>query len=198
MQMMGTPPPKVATRPEHPKPSPNHTSVKKRPMAPIATHAPFAKKQPATVGPSDGHSIPLKVTGSGSKSELDRVLATFPSKDQELFGKAFRMTFSSDKSKRNIPRARAILDQLRVDHPKNAAIWRTLGYVEISSGNVMGAAPRKAYHQAIDFDPDYGEAHYALAFLYAMTDLTTGRKHFERAISLGVPDERNLGNRFYK
>ena len=46
-------------------------------------------------------------------------------------------------------------------------------------------------------DPDYGEAHYALSFMLTQSDLERGRRHFERAMQLGVPDERNLRGQFY-
>ena len=54
----------------------------------------------------------------------------------------------------------------------------------------------KHYGQAITLEPGYGEAHYALAFLHAMKDRETGKKHYEKALALGVPDVRGL-SRFY-
>jgi tetratricopeptide (TPR) repeat protein len=53
------------------------------------------------------------------------------------------------------------------------------------------------YQKAIELKPDYGEAHYALAFMYAMSDLEKGREHLKRALELGVADERNLVDNFY-
>ena len=41
------------------------------------------------------------------------------------------------------------------------------------------------------------EAHYALAFLYAMNDRETGADHFWRAMELAVPDERGLAEKYY-
>jgi TPR repeat protein len=61
--------------------------------------------------------------------------------------------------------------------------------------NVDGALAD--YKKAVELKPDYGEAHYALAFMYAMGDREKGVEHFKKAMALGVPDERNLGEKFY-
>jgi Tfp pilus assembly protein PilF len=53
------------------------------------------------------------------------------------------------------------------------------------------------YEKAVELDPDYGEAHYALSFMLTQFDVERGRKHFKKAMELGIPDERNLGPRFY-
>jgi hypothetical protein len=53
------------------------------------------------------------------------------------------------------------------------------------------------YRKAVALDPDYGEAHYALSFMLTQFDMAEGRTHFERAMALGVPDERDLGGKFY-
>ena len=41
-------------------------------------------------------------------------------------------------------------------------------------------------------------AHYALAFTLTQTDPATGKRHFQRAMELGVQDARSLGQRFYQ
>ena len=52
------------------------------------------------------------------------------------------------------------------------------------------------YGKAIELEPTYGEAHYALSFLHAMKDRKQGKLHYDKALSLGVPDVRGL-SRFY-
>jgi hypothetical protein len=54
-----------------------------------------------------------------------------------------------------------------------------------------------AYRKAVALDPDYGEAHYALSFTLAISDLAAGKVHFDRAMALGVPDTRDLRGQFY-
>jgi hypothetical protein len=54
------------------------------------------------------------------------------------------------------------------------------------------------YERAVELDPDYGEAHYALAFMLGPTDRERGAVHFARAMELGIDDERNLRERFFE
>jgi Tfp pilus assembly protein PilF len=80
-------------------------------------------------------------------------------------------------------------------NPGFAPGYRVLGYAYLNTGKQSQAL--NAYRKAVDIDPNYGEAHYALAFMYAMGDLAAGTEHFRKAMDLGIPDERDLGSRFY-
>jgi Tfp pilus assembly protein PilF len=54
------------------------------------------------------------------------------------------------------------------------------------------------YEKAVELDPSYGEAHYAIAFMCAATgERQKGVDHYRKAIALGIADERNIGQRFY-
>jgi Tfp pilus assembly protein PilF len=53
------------------------------------------------------------------------------------------------------------------------------------------------YEKAVAADPNYGEAHYALAFMLTQSDMARARTHFDKAMALGVPDERNLREQFF-
>jgi len=84
------------------------------------------------------------------------------------------------------------------DIPETRENLRKLLFFE-SDIEVVGAATtgEEGIQMAIELKPDYGEAHYALAFMYAMNDLDVGRQHFRRAMELGIEDEHALGGQFY-
>ncbi len=148
-------------------------------------------------GPTDDHPLPLKLSGINSIEELRKGIAQ-AGNDQvrKLYEAGFRKTFTADQAKRDYPGAEADLQQAIALAPNFAHAYRALGYAQFNMGfNVEAALDN--YKKAIELDPDYGEAHYALAFMYAMNDLPKGAEHFKRAMELGVQDERGLGERFY-
>jgi tetratricopeptide (TPR) repeat protein len=151
-------------------------------------------------GPTDGNAIPLKVDGLSSAAEMERGKAMTQNADaRALFESGFRKTFTSDQSKRDYQGAVQDLDKAISMDPKFAAAYRARGYAKFNLGfNVQDAMTD--YLKAVELKPDYGEAHYALAFMYAMPgqgDIAKGEEHFKRAMELGVPDERGLKERFY-
>lgn len=147
--------------------------------------------------PVDPENLPLKETGSGSIAELERGRAATRNPDAaECFAHGFRLTFSSDPEKRNFAVARDLFREAIAADPDYAEAYRGLAYAEFNLGFNREAAFEN-YKKAIELKPDYGEAHYALAFLYALDDLERGAEHFEKAMKLGVPDERGLRERYY-
>jgi tetratricopeptide (TPR) repeat protein len=144
-------------------------------------------------------ALPLVLEGSGGLAELTRRKAMLPSELQASFEEAFRLVFTLDRAKRDATRAGAVVATLVAspDKAAQAAGHRLAGYLAINRGfDAPGAIA--AYRQAIAVDPDYGEAHYALAFTLAISDLEAARTHFERAMALGVPDTRQLRAQFFQ
>lgn len=171
------------------------------PMGPVGQMGP-AGGQAGKMGDSaaeQGVEMPLILEGSGSLAELKSRLAKVA--DATLhpqFEEAFRKVFTVNRQSRDNARASAILEPLAASTDKAVAALaeRTLGYVRINSGfDSEGAKVR--YLKAIEHDPEYGEAHYALAFTLAISDLGKGKEHFDRAMALGVPDTRGLRAQFY-
>jgi tetratricopeptide (TPR) repeat protein len=148
-------------------------------------------------GPTDGNALPLKLTGLSSVEELEHGLSmTENAEAKTVFEAGFRKTFTADPTKRDYQGAIPDLEKALALDPKFAAAYRAMGYAKFNMGfNVDGALAD--YKKAIELKPDYGEAHYALAFMYAMADRDKGVEHFKKAMELGVPDERNLGEKFY-
>ncbi|MCC6621190.1 MAG: hypothetical protein IT385_08045 [Deltaproteobacteria bacterium] len=151
-------------------------------------------------GPAEtGVERPLPLEGSGSVAELRARLALIADKAKHApLEEAFRKLFTVDRPARDGARAREILEPLATDaDPKVASLaLRMLGYVSLNSGfDAAGATAR--YQQALALDPEYGELHYALAFVLAISDRTAGKTHFDKAMKLGVPDVRRLGDQFY-
>ena len=139
----------------------------------------------------------LKAKGVGSRAELERVQTTLPDgAERERFVQAFNQVFARDRSQRNPRAAKQILEELRAAHPNVAAIYRVLGYAHVDDGFQVKEA-MAAYAKAIELAPDYGEVHYALAFMYGMMDREKGAPHYRKAVDLGVFDERGIGARFY-
>ncbi|MFO0751152.1 MAG: hypothetical protein U1F43_36590 [Myxococcota bacterium] len=66
-----------------------------------------------------------------------------------------------------------------------ALALRMLGYVALNNG-FDAATATATYEKALALDETYGEAHYALAFVLAISDKEKGKVHFERALALGV------------
>ena len=147
-------------------------------------------------GPTDNHEIALKASGLNSAEEMNRALGGLS--DSELrsdFETAFRSSFSAKQAQRNYPLAVEAAERVVAGNPGFAPGYRVLGYAYFNTGRQSQALT--AYRKSVEIDPGYGEAHYALAFMYAMGDLASGREHFRKAMELGIPDERDLGNRFY-
>lgn len=158
-----------------------------------AAAAPFAAKTPEG---ETGVPMPLPLKGPGSVDELTRRLAKVTDAAAKTsLEQAFRLTFTLDRSKRNPAQAKTLLAPLAQDAVSGATASRILGYVAVSQGFDFAGA-MKHYGAAVAKDADYGEAHYALAFMHVRGDKTAGKQHFERAMSLGVPDTRGIA-RFY-
>ena len=153
----------------------------------------------ATDVPTDGAPVPLKQTGLGSGVELKRELAKLANPQQAAqFETAFRLTFTSDMQKRDYRQAQQILDTLLQAQPRFAPAYRTLAYAEFNMNPTDPSVSMQHYEKAVELDPNYGEAHYAIAFMCAATgEKEKGVGHYKRAMELGVVDERSIGTRFY-
>lgn len=147
--------------------------------------------------PTDDDPLPLKLTGLSSLEELEASAAgTDNPEAREAFMAGYRKTFTADADKRDYAGAERDLGKAVGLDPGFAEAHRALGYARFNLGFDVQAA-MDAYLKSIELRPDYGEAHYALAFMYAMSDLESGKAHFEKAMELGIPDERSLGSRYY-
>ncbi|MBL8786367.1 MAG: hypothetical protein JNJ59_15810 [Deltaproteobacteria bacterium] len=153
----------------------------------------------AAVPAETGVERPLPLEGSGSIAELKARLAKAKDTSKNaILEDAFRKVFTVERAARDTAGAAAALEPLAKDPDTAVASLaeRTLGYTRVQSGfDAEGAKQR--YARAIELDPDYGEAHYAMAFMLAMGDRTQGKVHFDKAIALGVPDTRGLRGQFY-
>lgn len=163
--------------------------------------APGAPANPmaATVAAETGVERPLPLEGSGSLAELRARLAKIKDTSKHAtLEDAFRKVFTIDRANRDNPGAEAILMPLAKDpDPAVAALAeRAWGLVRVNSGFDQEGA-KAHYARAIELDPEYGEAHYAMAFMLAMGDRTQGKVHFDKAMALGVPDNRGLREQFY-
>lgn len=159
-------------------------------------NAPFMQSQ--TTGPvEEGKPLPLKLSGMNSLEELNKGLSKLQdAESKQLFDDAFRKTFTADQSGRNYADAETKFRQVIKKNPKYAEAYRGLGYALFNQGQAEAAMEN--YLKATEINPNYGEAHYALAFMYAMGDQAKGKQHYQKAMQLGIPDERQLGERFYK
>ena len=143
-------------------------------------------------GQADAGDPALRLTGVGSKAEMDKALKDIEGDDaKKKFEAAFRWTFAVDKTKRDVEKARANYEDILRTQPKAAPCYRGLAYAALSRGfDIDGAVV--AYKKALEVKPDYAEVHYALAFLFAGSDLDKGRDHLKKALELGMPDEQGL------
>jgi hypothetical protein len=183
--------PQVTARASHPPGTPHPGTTPG--MAPGST----AGGSPSGgVAPPSG-SLELKPTGLGGQNELDAALAKLHDHDRAKFEEAFRLTFATDKQVRNYPRAKQLFQELLGHDPDHAPSYRGLAYAEF---NITMSFPEtiRLYRKAVELDGAYGEAHYALSFMLGNSDAASGRVHFDRAMALGIEDERNLGERFYQ
>ncbi len=156
-------------------------------------NAPFA---PQTPKGEEGVALPLPLEGPGSVDELKRRLSKVgDAVKKSTIEEAFRLTFTLEREKRNPARAKTLLTPLVGDASCGATASRILGYVAVSQGFDFNGA-MKHYGAAVEKDADYGEAHYALAFMHVRGDKKAGLVHFERAREPKVPDIRGI-ERFY-
>lgn len=147
-------------------------------------------------GPIDEHAIALRATGLSSAAEMNRDKARLDTPElQNDYEMAFRYAFSAKVAHRNFPESIRLINHVIAERPGYAPGYRVLGYALFNTNRATEALA--AYRRAVSIDPNYGEAHYALAFLFAMGDRATGREHFRRAMELGIVDERHLEQQFY-
>jgi hypothetical protein len=150
------------------------------------------------VAAEQGGELPLPLEGSGGLSELAARTQKLPEALRADFDLAFRLVFTLERPKRDAARAQPLVDKL-IAAPEvaaQAAGHRLAGYLAINRG-FDSVAALASYRKAVELDPNYGEAHYALSFTLAISDLAAGKVHFERAVALGVPDTRGLRGQFY-
>jgi len=158
--------------------------------APMATPQAAAKPNGAT----DASALPLD---EAQTTELRRALEALPSgESRELFETAFRSTFTTAKDGRNYALAKANFEKILAKAPKHAPSYRGLAYVEFNT-TMNAPATITLYEKALELDPNYGEAHYAMAFMLGTNDPARGETYFRRAMELGVADGRKLRERFY-
>jgi tetratricopeptide (TPR) repeat protein len=145
--------------------------------------------------PAAGQVPGLPPVGHNSAEQLQREAAPLTEALRGPFERAFVLVFHQDKTQRDIARARELLRPLL--EANFAPAWRVQGYTYIDDGFQMEPAI-ECYRRAIAADEGYGMAHYALAFTLTQTDPAAGKRHFQRAMELGVQDQRGLGQRFYQ
>ena len=211
---------KVTVVPNKPAPTP-HGGIQVTNTAPDPSrmpnddvHAPFLAKRkghqpgmrPSLNRPqTDGHSThPLVMKGPRSVAELKGRLAKETDESvRTRLEKAFRLTFTT-KGDRQKKRTDALAGgQLLAGLDKGttgATAQRILAYVAIRGG--LGFEQSQGhYAKAVELDPNYGAAHYGLAFslLFRPTPeaKAKGRQHFDRAMALGVEDSNNIRRHFY-
>ncbi len=175
------------------KPKPEANAVRNPHAGMVNPHTGMMARAVAT----DDNPLPLKLKGINSVEELKRAAAQI--KDKKLrksFEHDFRLCFTEKRNLRNYQAARADLLKFIKKMPNFAPAYRLLGYAEFNIGfNVQKTL--EYYQKALQINPNYGEVHYALAFMYVMSDLNKGLMHFRKAMALGVPDEHNLGPQYY-
>lgn len=161
-----------------------------------AGSAPFAGGMKDLEGPLDDNPVPLRVEGLSSAAELNRDKAGLADESvRRSYEEAFRLSFAAKMAQRDYARAVDLSNKVVAAQPDFAPGYRVLGYALFNTQR--GEEALGAYKKSLEINPNYGEVHYALAFMYAMGDQVTGREHFRKAMELGIPDERNLGTRFY-
>lgn len=100
-----------------------------------------------------------------------------------------RVYFLQDKLDEALARLETGLDH----DPRNAKAHNCVGVISTRKGWVARA--EKAFTHAVSIDPEYGDAHFNLAVLYATReepDPTAAEKHYFRALHLGVPRDASM------
>lgn len=88
------------------------------------------------------------------------------------------------------------LEQLTVSiqhDPKNARAHNCVGVISSQKGYVHRA--ESAFSEAVKVDPEFGDAHYNLAVLYATMDKpdpVRADEHYQKAMDLGVPRDTSI------
>jgi hypothetical protein len=140
--------------------------------------------------------LPLPLEGPGSLAELTRLIKRLDGAADDTATRTkletlYRLAFTVDRGKRDHGRAAALAHGLAKSPTTEAAAERVRGFLAVSGGFDTVAA-RRHYERAIALDPEFGEAHYALAFLCALGDRKAGREHYELALRSGVKDTMSL------
>lgn len=155
-------------------------------------------------GKGDGHdhgpansALRLNATGHNSTQSMLAEKKRLSGDAAEAYERAYRLTFTNDKMNRNPIFARKVFAKLVSEFPKFGPAYRGLGYTYVADGFKMRQAI-DWYKQGVTNDPNYGLGHYGLAFLMSQTDAAVGFKHFQKAMSLGIKDERNLKTTVFK
>lgn len=176
--------------------TPSQESPSQGSQTPPPAMAQVPDGHPPVSGSEAGSALPLKPTGIGSQAELDRVIAALAEPSLHArFEDGFRRCFTSDQASRDYHGAADAMNDVLAKMPNFAPALRVLAYTKLNTGDMQGST--ELYRKAVEVDPTYGEAHYALAFMLTQTDPVEGRTHFEKAMELGVPDERDLRTKFY-
>jgi hypothetical protein len=195
-------PPIGDARPPEPVLPPGHPPIDRSGSTPETTGGSASGMMPSETSEPPSTSagaleLPLSPTGLGSAAELAKALSHLDDPDaRRIFEEAFRLTFTSQRDSRDFQRANELFRHVLEHDPECAECYRGLAYAEFNTSfDFPGTIA--LYEKAVALRPDYGEAHYALAFMLGTSDLARGAEHFKRAMELGVTDERNLRERFY-
>ncbi len=175
------------------KPAPRTATVPNPHAGMVNPHAGLSGQMVAT----DDNPLPLKLKGINSVEEMRRAASQIKNKNlRKRFEHDFRLCFTENRNLRDYQAARADLLNFIQKMPNFAPAYRLLGYTEFNLGFHVQKT-LEYYNKALQINPNYGEVHYALAFMYVMSDLNKGLMHFKKAMALGVPDEHNLGPQYY-
>jgi tetratricopeptide (TPR) repeat protein len=171
-----------------------------RPSAkPNAPFAPFANrgKKPAVAGES-GVERALNLEGHTSLAQMKAdALRLHAGPERGRYEQAYRMTFCNDKSKRDPQTAMQLYKQILQEHPEFAPAYRGVAYLFVDNGFQLDKAV-EWYKRSVETDANYALGHYGLAFMLpAMGRADEGFGHFQKAMALGLGDERGLKKRFY-
>lgn len=143
---------------------------------------------------SDNGNPPLKKTGMGSAQEMNTEIAKLKNldqKDKATLEKAFRISFTIAREKRDMKQAKTLFDMVLKKHPANPIAHRALAYIAILNSFQVAQAIRE-YKLAVKADPTYKEAYYGIASLYLTSNPKTGYPYFKKAMALGAKDEHGL------